>query len=173
VDQIGGSQLFSSLHLRSGYNQIRIASEDTHKTCFRSQYGAYKILVVPFGLAGSPPDRQWFEREGQLPPFSDPSKSEGWWGLYSLSVYGRRERRERVSVRTIRWDVTWRALCDEAAREELALVIWQDFSDAVNWNVAFLTIKLIDAHVGGNQMASACSARAEYVSWRYHCDDTT
>jgi hypothetical protein len=29
----------------------------------------------------------------QLPPFSDPSKSEGWRGLYGLSVYGRSERK--------------------------------------------------------------------------------
>jgi hypothetical protein len=40
-------------------------------------------------------------------------------------------------VRTIRWDVTWRAHCDVATREELALVIRQDYSDVVNWNVAF------------------------------------
>jgi hypothetical protein len=32
--QFGGSHFFSSLNLRSGYNQIRIASEDTHETCF-------------------------------------------------------------------------------------------------------------------------------------------
>jgi hypothetical protein len=47
-----------------------------------------------------------------------------------------RERRD-LYVRTIRWDVTWRAHCDEATREELALVIWQDYSDVVNWNVEF------------------------------------
>jgi hypothetical protein len=49
---------------------------------------------------------------------------------------GVRERRY-FYVRTIRWDVTWRAHCDEATREELALVIWQDYSDVLNWNVAF------------------------------------
>jgi hypothetical protein len=46
------------------------------------------------------------------------------------------ERRD-FYVRKIRWDVTWRAHWDEATREELALVIWQDYSDVVNWNVAF------------------------------------
>jgi hypothetical protein len=47
-----------------------------------------------------------------------------------------RERRD-LYVGTIRWDVTWRAHCDDATREELALVIWQEYSDVVNWNVAF------------------------------------
>jgi hypothetical protein len=46
------------------------------------------------------------------------------------------ERRD-FYVRTIRWDVTWRAHCHEATSEELALVIWQDYSDVVNWNVSF------------------------------------
>jgi hypothetical protein len=49
---------------------------------------------------------------------------------------GVRKRRD-FYVKTIRWDVTWRAYCDEATREELALVIWQDYSDVVSWNVAF------------------------------------
>jgi hypothetical protein len=46
------------------------------------------------------------------------------------------ERRD-FYVRAIRWYVTWKADCDEATREELALVIWQDYSDVVNWNLAF------------------------------------
>jgi hypothetical protein len=49
---------------------------------------------------------------------------------------GVRERSD-FYARTIRWDVTWRAHSDEATREELALVIWEDYSDVVNWNVAF------------------------------------
>jgi hypothetical protein len=73
-----------------------------------------------------------------------------------------RDRRD-FYVRTIRWDVTWRAHCDEATREELAIVIWKDYSDVVNWNVAFYTMGLIiiDANVGGENVASVCSARAQ------------
>jgi hypothetical protein len=44
-DQIVGSHFFSILDLRSWYNQIRIASEDTHETCFRTRYEAYEFLV--------------------------------------------------------------------------------------------------------------------------------
>jgi hypothetical protein len=65
-------------------------------------------------------------------------------------------------ARTIRWDVTWRAHGDEETREDLALVIWQDYSDVVNWNVAFETIGLIiDAYVGGDNVASGFSARTQ------------
>jgi hypothetical protein len=49
---------------------------------------------------------------------------------------GVRERRG-FYVRKIRWAVTRRAHCDEATREELALAIWKDYSDEVNWNVSF------------------------------------
>jgi hypothetical protein len=49
---------------------------------------------------------------------------------------GVREMRDSYA-KTIRWDVTWRAHSDETTREELALVIWHDHNDVVNWNVAF------------------------------------
>jgi hypothetical protein len=38
---------------------------------------------------------------------------------------------------TIRWDITWRTLSDEATRDELTLVICKNYSDVANWNVAF------------------------------------
>jgi GNAT superfamily N-acetyltransferase len=69
-DQIGGSKYFSTLDLRSGYNQIRVADEDVHKTCFRTRYGAYEFLVVPFGLSGAPPVFQALMNE-VLRPYLD------------------------------------------------------------------------------------------------------
>jgi hypothetical protein len=70
VGPSGGSHLFSSLDLRSGYNQIRIACEDTHKTCFRTRYGVYDFLVAPFGRAGAPPILQSLMNE-VLRPYLD------------------------------------------------------------------------------------------------------
>ena len=54
MDRIKGATRFTRLDIRDAFNRLRIAEGDEWKTAFRTRYGHFEYLVMPFGLCNAP-----------------------------------------------------------------------------------------------------------------------
>ena len=54
LEQLGNAQYFSTFDLASGFHQIKMHPEDSHKTAFSTLFSKYEFSRMPFGLRNAP-----------------------------------------------------------------------------------------------------------------------
>lgn len=59
LDRLNGAKFFTALDLTNAYGQVPMEEDSIQRTAFRTPFGSYEYLVMPFGLSTAP---QTFQR---------------------------------------------------------------------------------------------------------------
>jgi hypothetical protein len=54
IEKLQDAKIFTKLDLKSGYSLMRIKEGDKWKTVFKTKYGLFKYLIMPFRLSNAP-----------------------------------------------------------------------------------------------------------------------
>ncbi|MBW0514846.1 hypothetical protein O181_054561 [Austropuccinia psidii MF-1] len=92
-----GSCIFSKIDLCGAFKLLRIKEGDEHLTCFRTKYGSYEYLVVPFGLTNAPASFQNLVND----IFQDPLDVYGVVYLDDIMVFSKSEEEHVTHVSTV------------------------------------------------------------------------
>jgi hypothetical protein len=53
-DKLNGAKVFSKIHLRTGYHQLKVRESDIPKTAFTTRYSLFEYTVMSFSLTNAP-----------------------------------------------------------------------------------------------------------------------
>jgi hypothetical protein len=70
LNRLSKAKFYTKLDIIAAFNRLRIAEGDEWLTAFRTRYGLFEYLVMPFGLANAPSTFQHYVND-TLRPFLD------------------------------------------------------------------------------------------------------
>lgn len=97
LDRLGKARVFSKFDVIAAFNRIRIAEGDEYLTAFKTIFGLFEWLVMPFGLVGAPGTWQHFMNDN----FREYLDVFTTIYLDDILVYSDSLREHREHVRTI------------------------------------------------------------------------